>query len=132
MWRDLDAPYEAGRVHVLVGRASRALGDAEGARMEWDTAARVFRRFGAAPALAEVEALLGEPSAPVRQAVGLTSREMEVLRLVARGKTNRAIARELHISEKTAARHMSNIFTKLDLSSRTAAAAYAFTHGLVS
>ena len=130
IWRDLDAPYEAARVKVLVGRACRALGDADGARMEWETAARVFRQFGAAPALAEVEALMqrtgGDDSAP--QAGGLTSRELEVLRLIARGKTNRAIARELDISEKTVARHVSNIFTKLDLSTRAAATAYAFTH----
>ena len=66
IWRDLDAPYEAARVRVLVGRACRALGDADGARMEWDAAARVFRQFGAAPALAEVEALMHEPPAAAR------------------------------------------------------------------
>jgi DNA-binding NarL/FixJ family response regulator len=62
---------------------------------------------------------------------GLTAREMEVLRLIAGGKTNRAIATELGISEKTVARHVSNIFTKLDLSTRAAATAYAFTHHLL-
>ena len=133
MWRDLNAPYEAARVEVLIGRACRALGDAEGAEMEWDAATRVFREFGAAPALAEVEALTGERGRPVlQQAGGLTARELEVIRLIARGKTNREIAGELGISEKTVARHVSNIFLKLDLSTRSGAAAYAFTHKLVS
>jgi ATP/maltotriose-dependent transcriptional regulator MalT len=132
IWRDLNAPYEAARVKVLVGRVCRALGDADGARMEWDTAAMAFRQFGAGPALAEVEALMHEGSAATEPRVGgLTSRELEVLRLVAHGKTNRQIAHELNISEKTVARHVSNIFTKLDLSTRAAATAYAFTHGLV-
>ena len=100
--------------------------------MEWDAAARVFRQFGAAPALAEVEALThAARRRPSRTAGGLTPRELEVLRLIAHGKTNRAIAGELDISEKTVARHVSNIFTKLDLSTRAAATAYAFTHRLV-
>jgi DNA-binding CsgD family transcriptional regulator/predicted negative regulator of RcsB-dependent stress response len=132
IWRDLDVPYEAARVAVLVGRACRALGDADGARMEWEAAAGIFRQFGAAPALADVEALLQSPAATTRPAGGgLTAREMEVLRLVARGKTNRAIAKELGISDKTVARHVSNIFVKLDLSTRAAATAYAFTHRLL-
>jgi DNA-binding NarL/FixJ family response regulator len=131
-WRDLDVPYEAARVGVLVGRACLALGDTDGARMEWDAAAGIFRQFGAAPALADVEALMHAPPATTRPAAGgLTTREMEVLRLVARGKTNRAIAEELGISDKTVARHMSNIFTKLDLSTRAAVTAYAFTHRLL-
>ena len=132
IWQDLDAPYEVARVKVLVGRACRALGDADGARMEWDAAVRVFRQFGATPALAEVESLMQEPSATaLPETGGLTSRELEVLRLIAGGKTNRAIAGELDISEKTVARHVSNIFTKLDLSTRAGATAYAFTHRLV-
>jgi ATP/maltotriose-dependent transcriptional regulator MalT len=132
IWRDLDAPYEAARVRVLVGRACRVLGDRDAAQMEWDTALRVFRQLGAAPALLEVEALNRELPATTQPAAGgLTSREMEVIRLIACGKTNRAIARELDISEKTVARHVSNIFVKLDLSTRAAATAYAFTHRLV-
>jgi len=132
LWRDLDMPYEAARVEVLLGRACHALGDADGARMEWGTAARTFRRFGAAPALAEAEALLLTlEAAKSSETRGLTAREVEVLRLIARGETNRAIGRELGISDKTVARHVSNIFTKLDLSTRSAAAAYAFTHRLV-
>ena len=117
---------------VLVGRACRALGDADGAAMEWDAAERVFRLFGAAPALADIEAHKRESPKVLPPAGGaLTAREVEVLRLIARGKTNRAIAGDLDISEKTVARHVSNIFTKLDLSSRAAATAYAFTHRLV-
>jgi DNA-binding CsgD family transcriptional regulator len=133
MWRDLNVPFEAARVGVLAGRACHALGDLDGARMEWVAAARVFREFGAAPALREVENLIRTLSAagPL-EAGGLTAREVQVLRLIARGQTNRTIARELSISEKTVARHVSNIFTKLDLSSRAAATAYAFTHNLVS
>ena len=130
-WQDLDAPFLAARVQVTIGRACWALNDADGARMEWDNASRAFRQFGAAPALAEVEALIQQPSTIDRSASGvLTAREVEVLRLIAQGKTNRAIARALDISEKTVARHVSNIFTKLDLSSRAAATAYAFTHRL--
>jgi DNA-binding CsgD family transcriptional regulator len=135
VWDDLNAPYQAALVRVLLGRACHALGDADGARMEWDAAARVFRECGAAPALAAVDALTCRSSAVSHTptaAGGLTSRELEVLRLIARGKTNREIARELEISEKTVARHASNIFTKLDLSTRAAATAYAFTHRLMS
>jgi DNA-binding CsgD family transcriptional regulator len=128
IWQELEAPYEGARARALVGLACRQLGDAEGARMELTSAAQVFRELGATPSLASLDVLDERPPAPPG---GLTSREIEVLQLVARGKTNRAIARELAISEKTVARHLSNIFTKLDLPSRTAAAAYAFTHHLV-
>jgi DNA-binding CsgD family transcriptional regulator len=131
IWSDLDVPYEAARLRLLVSRACRALGDLDGARLESQAAADAFRGIGATPALAEAEALLRELSKPASpEAKGLTTREVEVLRLVASGKTNRAIARDLRISEKTVARHVSNIFTKLDLPSRAAATAYAFTHGL--
>ena len=85
------------------------------------------------PALAEIEALTRELTSPTQAQAGhgLTGREAEVLRLIAGGKTNRAIASALDISEKTVARHVSNIYTKLDISTRAAATAYAFTHGLV-
>jgi DNA-binding CsgD family transcriptional regulator len=141
IWRDLSSDYEAARVRMLVGRACQALGDADGARLEWEAAAGVFREAGAAPALAEVEGLVistarrteEKPAAaqPLPAGSVLTSRELQVLRLIARGKTNKVIARELDISEKTVARHVSNIFTKLDVPTRAAATAYAFTHGLV-
>lgn len=127
-WRELEAPYEAARVRVLVGFACRAQGDEDTAKMELDAARQVFQQLGAAPDLARVKAL-SRTAAP-RAAGGLTAREVQVLRLVAAGKTNRAIAHELAISEKTVARHVSNIFTKLGLSTRAAATAYAYRHGL--
>jgi len=120
------------RVAVLTGKACRALGDEDGARLEWDAAARVFRQFGAAPALAELDSLAARDSQMHAGANGLSPRELEVLRQIAKGHTNRMIAHDLDISEKTVARHVSNIFTKLDLTSRAAATAFAFTHGLVS
>ena len=100
--------------------------------MEFDAAAWVFGQLGAAPDLARVEALSRRRGRGVAATVGgLTVREVQVLRLVATGKTNRAIATELFLSEKTVARHIANIFTKLDLNSRAAATAYAFQHQLV-
>lgn len=126
----MDAPYEAARARVLIGLACRSLGDEDGAEMELDAAAWVFRQLGAAPDLAKVEALSRRGGAA--QAVGgLTGREVQVLRLVATGKTNRMIATELFLSEKTVARHVANIFTKLDLNSRAAATAHAYQQQLV-
>jgi DNA-binding NarL/FixJ family response regulator len=129
LWQQLEAPYEAARARVVVGMACRSLGDEDAARMELDAARQVFERLAAAPDLARVEALTER--APSRGAGGLTAREVEVLQMVATGKTNRAIAGELFLSEKTVARHVSNIFTKLGLSSRAAATAYAYEHDLV-
>jgi ATP/maltotriose-dependent transcriptional regulator MalT len=128
VWQELDAPYEAARVRVLIGLACRELGDEDSAQMEFDAARWVFQRLGAAPALARVEELSRVAPKP---AGALTAREVQVLRLVAAGMSNRAIAAELAISEKTIARHLSNIFTKLDLSSRAGATAFAYKHGLV-
>ena len=127
-FQELDAPYDAARVRVQIGLAYRALGDDDTAGMELDAARLVFERLEAAPDLARVEELTG--SAASQTAAGLTPREVEVLRLVATGKTNRAIAAELFLSEKTVARHVSNIFTKLGVSSRAAATAYAYQHDL--
>ncbi len=91
----------------------------------------MFRRFGAAPALAELDALETSDAGATRlDSNGLTAREIEVLRQIARGKTNREIAQALDISEKTVARHVSNIFTKIDVPTRAAATAYAFTRRL--
>jgi DNA-binding CsgD family transcriptional regulator len=128
-WRALDVPYEGARVRVLVGLACRQLGDQDGAEMELDAARWVFQQLGAVPELARVEALSGKQ--PARATGGLTAREVEVVRLVAAGKTNRAIAADLVLSEKTVARHLSNIFAKLGLSTRAAATAYAYEHDLV-
>jgi DNA-binding CsgD family transcriptional regulator len=129
LWRELQAPYEAARVRVLVGLACRQLGDREAAAMEFDAARTVFAQLGAAPDLARVEALAR--SGDASNAQGLTERELQVLRLLATGKTNHAIADELVLAEKTVHRHVSNIFTKLDVSSRAAATAYAYQHHLL-
>ena len=128
-WVELAAPYEAARVRVRIGLACRELGDEDAAEMELRAAYQAFRQLGAAPDLARVEALSKRPVA--RAAGGLTAREAQVLRFLAAGKTNRAIATDLSISEKTVARHVSNIFTKLGLTSRSAATAYAYQHDLV-
>jgi ATP/maltotriose-dependent transcriptional regulator MalT len=125
-WRDLDVPYEAARARVLMGRAMRELGDGDSAAGELAAALRTFHQLGAVPAEREVAALL----VPVLPA-GLTEREVEVLRLVATGSSNPEIATALVLSEKTVARHLSNIFTKLDVRTRTAAAAFAFENRLV-
>ena len=126
-WRELDAPYEAARVRVLAAHACRALGDLDGADVEIAAARDVFERLGAAPDLAGLE--IGTNGAALPG--GLSAREAEVLRLVAVGLTNRAIAESLTISERTVDRHVSNIFTKLDVSTRAAATAFAYEHGLV-
>ncbi|HEX6675510.1 MAG TPA: response regulator transcription factor [Actinomycetes bacterium] len=128
-WRELEAPYEAARVRVLVGLGCRALGDEEAAAMELDAARTVLARLGAVPDLARLEGL-AHGDAPAR-AHGLTSRELQVLRLLATGKTNRTIAAELFVVEKTVDRHVSNIFVKLGVSSRAAATAYAYQHRLL-
>jgi DNA-binding CsgD family transcriptional regulator len=127
-WQDLDAPYEAARARVLVGLACRKLGDADGAEMELDAARWVFQQLGAVPDLVRAQALSRKPTATT--AGGLTAREVQVLHLVASGMTNRSIATELFLSEKTVARHLANIFTKLGLSSRAAATAYAYQHDI--
>ena len=110
-----------------MGLACRALGDDDGAAMELDAARWVFDQLGAAPDLARVAGL----SPPARgRAPDRSRREAEVLTLVAQGRTNRQVAAELFISDKTVARHLSNIFAKLGLSSRAAATAWAYEHGL--
>jgi DNA-binding NarL/FixJ family response regulator len=114
---------------VLIGLAHQALGDTDTAELELDAARRVFQQLGAAPEVARVEAL-SQMAAPTA-AGGLTAREVQVLRGVAAGKSNRAIAADLGISEHTVARHVQNIFAKLDVASRSAATAFAFQHGLL-
>jgi DNA-binding NarL/FixJ family response regulator len=126
-WRDLEAPHQGARVRVLIGIACLDLGDPASAELELEAARAVFEELGAAPDLERVALLVSLPKA----AGALSPRENEVLTLVAAGKSNRAIAGELFISEKTVARHVSNIFTKLRLSSRAQATAYAYKHGLV-
>ena len=132
LWQRLDAPYEAARVRVEIGRACRTLGDEEAALMEFDAAAEVFARLGAAPDLEQTRELAGHRTGADRGATaGLTPRELEVLRLVARGLSNRTIAAELVLSEKTVARHVSNILAKVGVHSRSAAAAWAHDQRLV-
>ena len=128
LWQELDAPYEVARVRALIGLACRRLGDGESAELEVASAREVFQRLAAAPDLARLD--VPDGGSP-DDAHGLSARELEVLRQVAAGKTNREIAEELVVSEHTVARHLQNIFTKLGVSSRTAAAAFAFEHHLV-
>jgi len=126
LWDELRAPYEVARAKVLVGRAVRLLGDEDSAAAEFTAACRSFAEIGAAPARQETEKLLGRSTAG-----GLTGRELDVLRLVAVGNSNAEIAHQLVLSDKTVARHLTNIFAKLDVPSRTAAAAYARDHDLI-
>ena len=128
-WRELDAPYEAARVRVLIALGCRALGDEESAALELDAAGRTFGKLGATPDLTQIQNL--NPKHTDAAAHGLTARELQVLRLVATGKTNHAIAADLVLAEKTVDRHVTNIFTKLGVSSRAAATAYAYEHRLL-
>jgi DNA-binding CsgD family transcriptional regulator/tetratricopeptide (TPR) repeat protein len=128
VWQELDAPYEVARTQVLAALACRTLGDHDTARLELEAARECFRMLGAMPDASRVDALLGESA---DDSHGLTPRELEVLRLVAGGKTNREIASILVVSEHTVARHVQNILLKLRVSSRTAATAFAFEHQLV-
>jgi DNA-binding CsgD family transcriptional regulator/tetratricopeptide (TPR) repeat protein len=128
IWQELDAPFEVARAQVLAALACRELGDQDTAQVELEAARECFRALGAAPDVAGVDGLLGEPE---DESHGLTPRELEVLRLVAGGKTNREIASILVVSEHTVARHVQNILLKLRVSSRTAATAFAFEHELV-
>jgi DNA-binding CsgD family transcriptional regulator len=128
-WQELDAPFEAANTRLSMAIACRRLGDEDGAEIELEAARRVFEQLGAIPFVTMVKQL--DTAAHSRPAGGLSGRELEVLRLVAAGNSNRAIAEKLVLSEKTVARHVSNIFTKLGLSSRSAATAYAYEHHLV-
>jgi DNA-binding NarL/FixJ family response regulator len=125
IWVELSAPYEVGRTRVLLAEVCSALGDSESAALELDSARETFRKLGAAPDLARLD---GTSS---REVHGLSRRELEVLRLIASGKSNRQIAAELVISEHTVARHVQNIYAKLGLSSRAAATAFAFERDLL-
>jgi DNA-binding CsgD family transcriptional regulator len=128
-WQALEAPYHLACVRLLAGQACRALGDNEGAALELEAARSTFEQLGAAPDSARIAALLKREAAI--QPAGLTAREMQVLRLVASGRTNKSIAADLSLSEKTVDRHVSNIFNKIDVPSRAAATAYAYEHKLI-
>jgi DNA-binding CsgD family transcriptional regulator len=125
LWQQLEAPFESARARVLVARACEQAGDAEAARTHLEAAAAAFERLGANGELARLRG-----GATARGPAGLSARERQVLGLVAAGKTNRQIASQLGISEHTVARHLSSIFNKIGVSSRTAASAFAFEHGL--
>jgi DNA-binding CsgD family transcriptional regulator len=129
VWAQFRAPYETACVRELLGRACRELGDEDGARLELEAAYDAFDRLGAATDLERVGLLVEISTRYDRH--GLTDRELEVLRLIAAGNSNREIAATLVISEHTVARHVQNIFAKLGVSSRTAAGAFAFEHHLV-
>jgi DNA-binding CsgD family transcriptional regulator len=130
IWRDLEMPYEEAQTCVLLAAVCERRGDQDGHRLELDAARRLFKQLAAEPCLARIAEQSERASSPQR--IGsLSEREAQVLRLLAAGKTNRAIADELFISEKTVARHVSNIFDKLGVSSRTGATAWAFQHNLI-
>jgi DNA-binding NarL/FixJ family response regulator len=129
VWREIGAPYDEARARELIAAACRLLGDEDTATLEFDAARQTFATLGAGFDQARLDSLAGARGwvAPA----GLTARELEVLRLLATGKTNRVIADELVLAVKTVDRHVSNIFTKLGVSSRAAATAYAYEHDLV-
>jgi ATP/maltotriose-dependent transcriptional regulator MalT len=127
IWRDLQLPYEAAQARMLFGSALAAAGHEEDARLELRAALAAFERLGARADATRAAGLLARPAG---LPAGLTAREVEVLRLVAAGKTNREISAELTVSEHTVARHLQNIFAKLGVSSRSAATAFAFEHRL--
>jgi ATP/maltotriose-dependent transcriptional regulator MalT len=128
LWQELRLPYEAARARLLLGQASRRAGDEERARLELEAARAAFDRLGAELDARTAARLLGGPAS---RPGGLSDREVQVLRLVASGKSNRQVAAAMVISQHTVSRHLQNIFTKLQVSSRAAATAYAFEHGLL-
>ena len=130
-WRRLDAPYDAALTRISIGAAIRAIGDREGAELEFDAARGVLEGLGAVPDLARLERVAASASVAASDP-GLSRREREVLALVARGWSNRRIAEHLFLSDRTVARHVGNILAKLGVPSRSAATAYAFEHDLAS
>jgi DNA-binding CsgD family transcriptional regulator len=128
LWEALAAPYEAARVRVLIGQACRALGDDDTAELELTAARSIFERLGARPDVTRLDSSNGPPRS--RSTSPLTGRELQVLRLISTGGTNKEIAQQLSLSERTIDRHVTNILTKLDVRSRTAATTYAFDHKL--
>ena len=127
-WQELGAPHEVATARMLQGAACREAGDLDGASASFEAAGALFEQLGAN---SDLHSLSGFTNCPADLPAGLTKRECEVLRLVASGKTNRQIAVKLFLSEKTVARHLSNIFTKIDVTSRSAATAFAYDQELV-
>jgi DNA-binding CsgD family transcriptional regulator len=126
-WTELGVPYEMATARMLLGEAHRRTGDEGAAAADFAAARQLFDDLGV-----HVDGRGSElRRMTAERPDGLTEREVEVLRLVAAGKTNKQVAATLHLSDKTIARHLSNIFTKIGVSTRTAATAFAFEHGLV-
>ena len=132
-WRELGAPYESARVRELISQACRIQGDGDAAELELAAARRTLEQLGAKPDLERLEKARhrGTEAQRHRKDDGLSDREREVLVLVAAGRTNRQIADALSISEKTVARHVANIFTKIGVANRAAATSWAYQQGLV-
>jgi DNA-binding CsgD family transcriptional regulator len=135
-WRSLGMPYEAARTAVAVGLACAAMGDGVAAALELGTARDAFAGLGARPDIERLDVLISAgvrgPGAPADRGARLSAREREVLAGLAAGKTNREIADALVISQHTVGRHVESIFAKLGVTSRAAATAYAYEHGLLS
>ncbi|MDQ1478843.1 MAG: hypothetical protein QOE62_4072, partial [Actinomycetota bacterium] len=127
-WQELGVPHEVATARMLQGAACRHAGDRDGAATSFEAARAIFEQLGAALDLRDLSDITG---ANLQLPAGLSQREVEVLRLVAAGMTNKQIAAELFLSEKTIARHLSNIFTKIEVASRSAATAFAFEHHIV-
>lgn len=128
IWQQLEAPYPSACARAHIARACEMLGDLDAAGRHLDAAAAVFERLGARP---DLDSLRNRAPRATAVAAGLSVRERQVLSLLASGRTNREIAAELRISEHTVARHLSNIFGKIGVSTRTAAGAFAYENGLV-
>jgi DNA-binding NarL/FixJ family response regulator len=128
-FRNIEAPYEVARTGILIARARRALGDEEGAGLEFEASRSTLEALGAVADLAVLDSPV--PGQAASGSLLLTAREVQVLRLVARGSTNRSIGAELGLSERTVDRHVSNIFAKLGVSSRAAATAFAYQFDLL-
>jgi DNA-binding CsgD family transcriptional regulator len=132
-WQAVAAPYEEARVRLLLGRACDLLGDCDGRDLELQAARETFEALGALPDIVRIESMCAAAAPPaLRSAHRLSRRELQVLRLVATGKTNKAIGQQLGLSERTIDRHVGNILDKLDVQSRAAATAYAYEHALIA
>ncbi len=129
LWAQLAAPYERARAQVIAARACLLLGDRETALFESAAAQEAFASLGALPDLHSLDLLI--PAAGTPSLAGLTRRQLEVLELVARGKTNREIAEHLYVSEHTVRRHLQNIFNRIGVTTRSAATSYAYEHNLI-
>ncbi|HSJ85248.1 MAG TPA: LuxR C-terminal-related transcriptional regulator [Acidimicrobiia bacterium] len=125
VWRHFGLAHEEARSRLLIARCCRTLGDEDTATLEQDEARRIFTRLKAGPDLMQLE------PGSTASTYGLTNRELEVLRLLASGVTNKSIAEELTVAVKTVDSHVGSVFTKLGVSTRAGATAFAHRHHLV-